>query len=136
MAELTPKTINELPSATSLSDSDLFAISSGGESKKTLWSTIKTAIERVFFPLSIANGGTGTTTWQSALSNLHITFGGVVTSVTVIHYGGDNGIQLRISDGTTIYALVIYVNALELQTSTDGGVTWVVRWRGNVTLAN
>lgn len=44
MAELAPKTINELPEASSLSDSDLFAISSGGTSKKTLWSTIKNAV--------------------------------------------------------------------------------------------
>lgn len=44
MAELTPKTINELPSASSISDSDLFAVSSSGASKKTLWSTIKDAI--------------------------------------------------------------------------------------------
>ena len=45
MAELTPKTINELPSASSLSDGDLFPISSSGASKKTLWSTIKSTIK-------------------------------------------------------------------------------------------
>ena len=43
MATLTPKTINELPSATSLNASDLVPISSGGYSKKAaasaFWAT-------------------------------------------------------------------------------------------------
>lgn len=41
MAELTPKTISELPTAATLSDGDMIPISSGSTSKKTLWSTIK-----------------------------------------------------------------------------------------------
>lgn len=70
MAELTPKTVNELPSASSLQDTDLFPISSGGSAKKTLWSVIKTAIASAFFPLSIANGGTGATTAAAARAAL------------------------------------------------------------------
>lgn len=34
MAELTPKTINELPAASTLGSTDYFAVSSGGEAKK------------------------------------------------------------------------------------------------------
>lgn len=44
MAELTPKTISELPTASALSDGDMIPISSSGTSKKTLWSTIKSAL--------------------------------------------------------------------------------------------
>lgn len=40
MAELTPKTINELPEASYLSASDLFVISSGGASKKIPWENV------------------------------------------------------------------------------------------------
>lgn len=70
MAELTPKTVGELPEASSLSNGDLFAISSGSASKKTLWSTIKAAFASAFFPLSIANGGTGATTADAAMTAL------------------------------------------------------------------
>lgn len=72
MAELTAKTINELPEASSLSDSDLFVVSSSGSSKKTLLSTIKSAISSAFFPLSIANGGTGASTEANARANLSL----------------------------------------------------------------
>lgn len=45
MAELTGKTISELPSATTLADADLLPISAGGASKKLAWSTLKTLIQ-------------------------------------------------------------------------------------------
>lgn len=51
MAELTPKTVNELPSASSLQDTDLFAISSGGAAKKALWSTIKGTLTLLAHPV-------------------------------------------------------------------------------------
>lgn len=44
MAELTGKTISELPSATTLADADLFAVSAGGSSKKLPWANLKSAI--------------------------------------------------------------------------------------------
>lgn len=46
MAELTPKTITELPELTSIPDTAAFAVSSGGYSRRTLWSTIKSAFVR------------------------------------------------------------------------------------------
>lgn len=50
MADLTPKTIAELTNLASLSDSDLFPVSSGGASKKVLWSAIISSL----FPVSEA----------------------------------------------------------------------------------
>ena len=44
MAELTPKTITELPELTSIPDTAAFAVSSGGASRRVLWSTIKSII--------------------------------------------------------------------------------------------
>ena len=44
MAELTPKAIGELPAVSSASASDLFVISSGGESKKITWGNLKSTI--------------------------------------------------------------------------------------------
>lgn len=44
MAELTPKVITELPELTSIPDTAAFAVSSGGSSRRTLWSTIKSAV--------------------------------------------------------------------------------------------
>lgn len=84
MADLTPKTIGELPEATSLSVSDAFPISSGGASKKTLWSTIKAAVQALIdakFPVSVQLGGTGATTAAGARENLEIP--------KVIQYGTD-----------------------------------------------
>lgn len=46
MAELTPKTITELPELASIPDTAAFAVSSGGSSRRTLWSTIKSAFVR------------------------------------------------------------------------------------------
>lgn len=46
MAELTPKTITELPELTAIPDTAAFAVSSGGSSRRTLWSTIKRAVVR------------------------------------------------------------------------------------------
>lgn len=46
MAELTPKVITELPELTSIPDTAAFAVSSGGSSRRTLWSTIKSAFVR------------------------------------------------------------------------------------------
>ena len=46
MAELTPKVITELPELTSIPDTAAFAVSSGGASRRTLWSTIKSAFVR------------------------------------------------------------------------------------------
>ena len=51
MAELTPKTVNELPSVSSFQDTDLFAIASGGTSKKALWSTIKGTLTLLVYPV-------------------------------------------------------------------------------------
>ena len=48
MADLTPKTIGELPEASAVGNSDLFAISQGGASKRSTWQTIKNAIELAF----------------------------------------------------------------------------------------
>lgn len=47
MAELTGKTISELPSATTLADADLLPISAGGASKKLAWSTLKATIQTI-----------------------------------------------------------------------------------------
>lgn len=46
MADLTPKVITELPELTSIPDTAAFAVSSGGSSRRTLWSTIKSAFVR------------------------------------------------------------------------------------------
>lgn len=46
MANLTPKTITELPELASIPDTAAFAVSSGGSSRRTLWSTIKSAFVR------------------------------------------------------------------------------------------
>lgn len=46
MADLTPKTITELPELASIPDTAAFAVSSGGSSRRTLWSTIKRAFVR------------------------------------------------------------------------------------------
>lgn len=44
MADLTPKTIGELPELTAIPDTAAFAVSSGGSSRRTLWSTIKSVL--------------------------------------------------------------------------------------------
>lgn len=44
MADLTPKPINELPTASSWSDSDVFPMSASGSSAKTTWGSMKSAI--------------------------------------------------------------------------------------------
>lgn len=44
MADLTPKVITELPELTSIPDTAAFAVSSGGSSRRTLWSTIKSVL--------------------------------------------------------------------------------------------
>lgn len=53
MADLSGKTINELPQATSLSDSDIIAVSQGGAAKHITWSSIKSAISSAFTTASI-----------------------------------------------------------------------------------
>lgn len=113
MAELTPKTIGELPSASSLSGSDIFPLSSSGASKKTLWSTmlsaIRTNIASVLFPLAVASGGTGATNASGARSNLSaadaafepiyinanqgtktLSFSGLVLFLLVSNFASDN----------------------------------------------
>lgn len=45
MAELTGKPISDLTSTTTLTDADLFAVSSGGASRKLTWSALKTLIQ-------------------------------------------------------------------------------------------
>lgn len=49
MAELTPKTITELPELTAIPDTAAFAVSSGGASRRVLWSTIKSIIFGTLF---------------------------------------------------------------------------------------
>ena len=44
MADLTPKVITELTELTSIPDTAAFAVSSGGSSRRTLWSTIKSVL--------------------------------------------------------------------------------------------
>lgn len=70
MADLTPKTIAELPNASSIGNNDLFPISQSSTSKKSTWQVIKNAIASAFFPLSVANGGTGAANANTACSNL------------------------------------------------------------------
>lgn len=49
MADLTPKTITELPELASIPDTAAFAVSSGGASRRVLWSTIKSIIFGTLF---------------------------------------------------------------------------------------
>ena len=70
MADLTPKTISELPAASSVGDSDLFPISQSSASKKATWTVIKNAIASAFFPLSVARGGTEAANTTTANANL------------------------------------------------------------------
>ena len=71
MAELTGKTISEFSEATVITDEYLFpARDSGGATRKVPWALTKSRIVSAFFPLSVANGGTGATTESGALSAL------------------------------------------------------------------
>lgn len=84
MAELTGKAISEFPEASTITDEYLFAVrDSGTSTRKVSWARIKERIASAFFPLSIANGGTGT-----AAS----TKGDVYNGIGV--YGLDNPITL------------------------------------------
>lgn len=97
MAELTGKTVSELPAAGSLADRDLFPISSSGSSKRLAWSTIKNAIISAFFPLSIARGGTGAQSASAARVSL-----GVQTLIRLADFP-DYGIAV---DGQKINATI------------------------------
>ena len=70
MADLTPKTISELPAASSVGDSDLFPVSQSSASKKVTWTVIKNAIASAFFPLTVARGGTEANNKTNACLNL------------------------------------------------------------------
>lgn len=77
MAELTGKTISELPSATALADTDLFAISSGGTSKKIQGSAIKSDLKLRAYTGTIA---TGSNTTLMTISDSWITSNTIVVS--------------------------------------------------------
>jgi hypothetical protein len=75
VAELTPKTITELPELTAIPDTAAFAVSSGGSSRRTLWSTIKRAVVRravtdgdAFLGANFSSGQP-LTLWQSNADN-------------------------------------------------------------------
>lgn len=70
MAELTPKTINELPELTAPTDATLFACSASSASKKITWATIKNKLLAALSPIGIPNGGTDATTAAGARANL------------------------------------------------------------------
>ena len=65
MADLTPKTIGELPEATSLADANLFPVSASSASKKITWENIKK-----YF---VTKGNTDNTTYISSSTNQPIT---------------------------------------------------------------
>lgn len=69
MAELTGKTINELPQVTSLSDADLFPVSHSSAASRLTWSSFKTQIRNGF------------TTSSLDVSDL---FGGSVTGISTV----------------------------------------------------
>lgn len=56
MADLTPKTISELPTAGTPSNADLFPISHNGESQKQSWYALKTALGVPNVPITIEKG--------------------------------------------------------------------------------
>lgn len=56
MADLTPKTISELPTAGAPSNADLFPISHNGESQKQSWHALKTALGVPNVPITIEKG--------------------------------------------------------------------------------
>jgi hypothetical protein len=56
MADLTPKTINELTEATSLSDADLFAVSHSSASRRITWGNLKKSFPVNFDRGSISGG--------------------------------------------------------------------------------
>lgn len=102
MANLTPKTIGEFSSASSLSDSDLFAVSSGGSSKKAAFSTLADAVKKkapfirvdtITMPTSVGNTLTAINT---AGYSGYIVLGASVYSATnsrweTLPIGVDNG---------------------------------------------
>lgn len=52
MANLTPKTINELPALTSMSDADLMAVSSSSAAKRITWANLRNSIINAVWPYS------------------------------------------------------------------------------------
>lgn len=124
MADLTPKTVGELPEASSLSDSDLFAVSAGGASKKVLFSTVKNA----FGTTPISKGGTGATSAEAARNNFGLTFSGNFNSA-IFNANGASGMELGLRDSNgNFFGLSILPSALSLSFSTDGGSTWQNAW--------
>jgi hypothetical protein len=55
--------------------------------------------------------------------------GGIANGVQAISYGGDNGVEFRIyGSDNVVYSLAIFVNAIALNVSYDGGQTWQNKW--------
>lgn len=113
MADLTPKTINELSELSSMTDNDIFLVSRSGASKKTLWSTIKQAI--FSSPVPIDKGGTGATSATNAKNNLglsNVSFTeGVLTpgsSVDVACPVYEYGVIFVLSAATSKCCVVLY----------------------------
>lgn len=53
----------------------------------------------------------------------------MATGMKSVSYGGNNGVEFRIyGSDNTVYALVVYVNAIALNVSYDGGQTWQNKW--------
>ena len=70
MADLTPKTINELTESASMSNSDVFAINSSGSAKKVQWQTMNNGVASSANPLAVSRGGTGANTAAGAMAAL------------------------------------------------------------------
>lgn len=88
MAELTGKSIGELPNASTLSDEDLFAISSGASSKRVLWSTIKSALMSAlgFVPLVQVLGMTDNTA-QALINALNLANSSIPIGASILYVG-------------------------------------------------
>ena len=71
MADLTPKTIGELPTASTLNDADIFPLSQSSAAKKTPFSTIKDAVKNYVNDGSYSNSSVSPTS----------------TNANVTHYG-------------------------------------------------
>ena len=57
-----------------------------------------------------------------------------ISNISCTHYGGDNGMTLSFTDSNNNkYNLNLYVNGMDLQTSSDGGNSFTRRWGATIT---
>lgn len=126
MAELTPKTINELPNQTAaeMADTDLFALSSQSNSKRLSWANLKAALATALFPLPVTSGGTGAATANLALQHLGVTIPNGWT-LEFSYSGGSFNLDFVLSDSER-YRLTWWSNGISYQALING--EWQTIW--------